>query len=805
MAGGGVLTSLAIFVVSTAVSIAISALTAPNIKGPRSKDSGVQSSDYGRGIPLVYGPNNRLAGQVIYYSGLFENKRKKSGSGGSTTTYTYSCTFAVALCEAKPGATITRVWANKKLIYDEGEFSVMESITFYDGDSTQEPDPVLELNIGVGSVPAYRGVCYFVVKDLQLADFGPTMPQIEVELVADASMTVDGVVLDIADKAGVVIDTSLLEGNVGQLDGYVIANNVSVADALAPLAAAYYFDVAERGGELVCVPRGMGSVATIDMADAGAVALTATPSKTINNERAPEAELPKEVAVTYRDMFRDYQPSTERAERTLGSAKENVELDIPLTLDSNQARRIAHRVLWGIICSRRTAKLSVSPRWIGVLPADVINMEVPTGAYLPYRITKSTLGADGVLQWEVQYEDADLYNCSTVDGAETTTDPDGGEGGNADEAVGATILILMDTSILRDDHDNAGFYWVGTGTTDAWRGYTVYRSTDGGTDYETISDAVTGGTVGTVATATPSGNVDGWDRASTIRVTLYDSNNELETRSELSVLNGRNTAWIGPASGVGGEIVQFATATLVSTGVYDLTDLLRGRRGTEWTVASHGASEYFVLLDDSGSLYRRDMGAADLDLERLYKPVSVLTLVDDATAQEFTNGGEGLRPWQPAHLVGRRNSDQDLSVSWHRRTRLFTAGLGGTAPLGEQEETYEIDFYVPADEWTLGASYSIGDTRRLQSAHDYGWRYYRATVAHTGTLLNKPNQTSANWASRWIEVPPARTVHLGNNSNYTYTAAAQVTDGQTPGAQFEVQCRQFSAIRGFGHPALVVA
>lgn len=795
---GGVGTALALFAVSTIVSIAISAATAPNIKGPRQKDTGIQSSDYGRPIPLVYGPTNRLTGTVIFYGGLEETKRKESGSGGSTTTYTYSCSAAFAICEAKPGATLSRVWANKKLIYEEGEYSVAESIVFYDGSASQDPDPTIESYLGVGEVPAYRHTCYVAVKNIELADFGASLPQFEFEIAADVSITPDAVVVDLATRAGVDIDVSLLDGNVGSLDGYVIDQEVTVAEALSPLSAVYYFDVAERGGTLVCVPRGMDAVATIRMADAGAVALGNTSQATIANERIPEAELPQQVAVTYRDLYRDLQPATQRAERNLGSAKENVTVDVPLTLDADQARRIAHRVLWGAICARRSAKLSVSPRWIGVLPSDVISLEMPTGAFLPFRLIKSTMGADGVLEWEAQYEDPEIYNCGVVGGeTTTTTSPE-------TTSPGVTTLVCLDIPLLRDAHDNTGFYWIVSGASAGWRGAVVWRSTDGGTDYEAISEITGGGTLGTVATALPAGPGDVWDWANTITVTLIDDDGELESRSQLSVLNGSNAAWIGPASGLGGELLQFQTATLVSAGVYELSGLLRGRRGTEWAIGNHEANEMFVLLDDSANLYRQDFGSGDLDVARLFKPVSVLTSIDNTDSQEFTNTGEGKRCLSPAQLVGRPNGSGDVAVSWHRRTRMFSGGFGSVAPLAEQDETYQLDFYSPAEEWASGDSYVIGDIRRHQSAYDYGWRYYRSKNAHTGNANNEPNQTSANWTARWIEISPLRSLSLADRSNYTYTAAMQVSDGWLPGDSLQIQCRQRSAVRGFGHPGFAV-
>jgi len=92
------------------------------IEGPRLTDLRVMSSSYGATLPLVYGAENRISGNMIASSGLIEKRHKESsgGKGGSETevkTYTYSVTVAISLGEG-PCKNITRIWANSKLLFD---------------------------------------------------------------------------------------------------------------------------------------------------------------------------------------------------------------------------------------------------------------------------------------------------------------------------------------------------------------------------------------------------------------------------------------------------------------------------------------------------------------------------------------------------------------------------------------------------------------------------------------------------------------------------------------------------------------
>lgn len=175
-------------------------------EAPRLNDLKVQSSAYGQPIPILYG-SMRLAGNIIWSTGLIETKHvetttqdqgggKGGGGGGevsqTTITYTYAASFAVLLCEGVI-AGIRRIWADGKLIYDVGDTadamtiyvsnSQQSAARVYLGNTTQNPDPLIESYLGVGNVPGYRGVAYLVFDNLQLQDFGNRIPNIEVEVI----------------------------------------------------------------------------------------------------------------------------------------------------------------------------------------------------------------------------------------------------------------------------------------------------------------------------------------------------------------------------------------------------------------------------------------------------------------------------------------------------------------------------------------------------------------------------------------------------------------------------------------------
>jgi hypothetical protein len=158
----------------------------PDQRGPRLDDLRVQSSEYGRPIPIVYGTVG-IQGNVIWASDLIEVETEedqdgKGGGGSSVTKYTYFGNMAVAVCDG-PVKGIMRIWAgpDKRLIYD-GFMLESGTMRIYLGDDSQMPDPLIEQYEGVGNVPAYRGTCYVVIENFALKNDGNTLPFLTFEV-----------------------------------------------------------------------------------------------------------------------------------------------------------------------------------------------------------------------------------------------------------------------------------------------------------------------------------------------------------------------------------------------------------------------------------------------------------------------------------------------------------------------------------------------------------------------------------------------------------------------------------------------
>lgn len=158
-------------------------LLAPRLEGPRVKDVHVTESREGAHIPKIYG-RMRVGGNVIWAARFKEKTQKEGGKGGpSQTTYSYSLSFAVGLCEGEV-SRISRIWAN-------GEEMDISKVNWrlHKGSLDQEPDALIEAV--EGNAPAYRGLAYIVFEDLPLDDYGMRMPQLSFEVMRSAARPSD--------------------------------------------------------------------------------------------------------------------------------------------------------------------------------------------------------------------------------------------------------------------------------------------------------------------------------------------------------------------------------------------------------------------------------------------------------------------------------------------------------------------------------------------------------------------------------------------------------------------------------------
>jgi len=768
-----------------------------DIEGPRLQDIKFTTSAYGAPIPLVYGPSNRVAGQVIWWDGVTEAKREEDtgafGLGPTITTYTYFSSIAIAFND-RPSSQLKRIWANNVVIFDAsakdpdvptptmsptrgqkfvrvynpitgedvifengipddipptfkgifsylrsfkptGYMSEMEYVRFYPGSETQEPDLFMESVEGVGNVPAYKGVSYIVINRLALASFGNRIPNIEVEVEADEEISLDGMMQDLLGRAG-ISDTSSIS-LTDSVSGAFFARNAALTAFLPQLQTFFRFHTVQQFGSIRFIKRPESMQGTIGLTDMGGRERSTEPAQNgpIVYNIESEAESINSVALTALDIGRDYQRNTQKAFRSVGRAGNEVALEMALSLTATEIRETAERILKDAWSRQWRLRFSTSSAYANLAAGYTLGVPY-NDEVLPILITQVTIGRNGIVEVEGTFEDTSTEAVSVI------AQPAPVSSVNRTLAV-LTTLQLLDIPLILTGNEDSGFYWA-ISANNFFTGASLQRSIVAyDSDYLNIAEAGQQSYIGDVATALAAGTDVTFDRTNTLTVTLRNPSLMLSSQTELAVLNGANLAWVGPESGIGGELIQFVDATLVSSGVYTLSTLLRGRYGTEANIGTHGADEVFVLITTAtiGSL---DFGTADWNLTRWYR--ALVSGQDDSVTYlyEFANTGVRAKPLSPVHIKGSRDGSNDLTISWIRRSRGTRTYLGGgTVPLNEVTESYEVD---------------------IMSG-----------------------------------VSVLRTISISSESA-TYTAAQQTTDGLTPGDLVDVNIYQISDTRGRGFP-----
>ncbi|HEX7884723.1 MAG TPA: phage tail protein [Phenylobacterium sp.] len=661
--------------VSAAINVAIAAslqvlsnvLGSP-IKGARLTDLAVQVSTYGNVIARVFGAANRLAGNVIWSTGLVEKKHKKGGFlTPKVTTYTYSTSLAVVICERTlaegPIEAVHKLWANGKVIFDAalgsptsevldgdgrlisrtwdktaGTHSLFDTLTLYGGGFEQTADPAIEAHEGGGNVPGYRGAAYGVITILQLKDFGNRVPNLE--------WLVDASVQTMADVAGVICAEAGIDAehdlsttalcNIPVL-GYALAEATSCWDALKPLQAALAFEAAEQQGQIRFMRRAQNMRATIPLSAMAAHQFGDERPVAITYSRALETALPREAAVSFLDPDRDYQVNTQAERRQGGAADSNVTLELPISLPAAQGRAAAGRVLWEAWTGRQTATFAVTDQWIGLEAGRVYGVETGAGVR-PYRITRRTRGANGIIELEVQADESAAFTYAPP--ANDASTP--ANGVSLGGPVNPPILFEPPAALTAGAREvwiaaSMGDGGVGDGQQ---AGCDVYFSTDDthfillGTMPGPSSQGVLTDALALYGGANP-------DAGNTLAVSMALSGEPLASISAADAAIGN------PPCYVDGEYVGVQTWAATGTDAYDGTDLYRGLYGS--TAGLHASGAAFTLLD--AGIFVHGYAAELVGVPLFYRFVGRGGDVAGATSYGFTPTGGSYSPGELSGLT----------------------------------------------------------------------------------------------------------------------------------------------------------
>jgi hypothetical protein len=608
-------------------------------EGPRLKELGIQTSGYGSVIPAVFGAV-RVAGCVIWATDLIERKTKSGGGKGrpSTTQYTYSVSFAVAL-SSRPVARVARIWADGNVLRGAaGDFKTHTGFRFYNGYDDQTSDPLIAAAEGNGLCPAFRGQCYAVFEGMELADFGNRIPSLTFELFEREGN------VSLADISNAISPGYVACDSQETVSGYA-AEGIDARTALSPFLTSMPVMLRSAGKNLALQDywQAASNSVGIEIAAHSGISVVPLPQQ----RRGSAGKLLKALALRHYEPARDYQTGVQSS--TLSdTGRIAAQVDFPASLTANAARRLADLLTLQQHKSRDNWTGHVVTGEHGLTAGDWFDDPAGDGRWQITEIEH----ASGMSRISARRGiDRNPDRTYAADAGRSVISPD--------LLAGTTVLALIDLPLFTDTETGRPVVAIAAaGTSSAWRNAALSLQTSTGLLElgSTATPATIGAAAGVLA-AHPSALVDTHNR---IEIELLNTGMTIAAGTGDPLASGATLCRIGK------EILRIGCAEYLGGKRYRLSMLQRGCHGTEAYIDGHMANETFVVLEpDSLRIVDSTLVSAGTDMT-----VEALGIGDilPATSTLLVSGA-ALRPMPPVYGKAEFLLAGGVRVSWIYRTR----------------------------------------------------------------------------------------------------------------------------------------
>ncbi len=529
------------------------------------------------------------------------------------------------------------------------------------------------------------------------------------------------VIADICDKAGMPAtryNTTACSSIT--VEGYPIDTGGSYRSKLLPLLHAYLVYGVDKETYIDFLPYSTDVVGEIPERDLGA-STGDEPRPLVDIERLYEDELPYKVEVTYYNKLTDYEQGTQPATRKTSIVNDGkMSYVFPLVLTDDEAAALADVKLHLAHVSRLRFRANLLSNWRWLAGADLIRVTDDAGVGYIIRIMRKKF-VEGVVEIEAERFDPSVLTSFLSGGAapgRTTVVND----------VPRMLPYYIDGPLLREQDDDAGFYWAATAHSDAFRGGSVYEQNAAG-DWALVRSIFSRSRIGYLVGEMPApANHNLWDVNTSITVRMLSG--ELESAPASTVLKGANLLLIGGDQRW--EAVRFADKALVSATTYSVTNFLRGRLGTEHAMDQHLPGDAVIFATESDLRYFPDV-LANLAQDRIFRAASFGTDLYgyDTTDTKFVNRGVCLEPYAPAGFQGDKHPfTLDIVLSWKERSRYPTkdawTGFSSEPSTQFSLDVKDADGSVRGTYTTTGTEFTYARTSQTADGFD--------TLAEIGTF-----------------------------------------------------------------------
>ena len=467
--------------------------------------------------------------------------------------------------------------------------------------------------------------------------------------------------------------------DVTQLDdsvtGYRVSKIGGIRQAIEPLQGAFLFDVIQSGYQIKFISRGGSSVASPVIGDLGV-------DQQLKQSREMDSQMPVKITANYLDAGRNYDTNTQTWERLNTDSVNTRSLDLPIVLTATQAAQIVER-LGGIYWLERVdfGPFTLPPTYAHLEPTDIITLDVGYAVY-EMRLTSVNYKSDGSLECMARPNNAAVY-------VSNATADDVDQSGSVEMKGGSAYQMLDIPPVNSELQNSPGMIGVMAGYYQAWSGGTIYRSQDASQTWEDLQSFAAPCTYGFARDTLPANTGTLINYGDTLRVDLVAG--ELDSVTEAQMLNGANVCAYGKNGRM--EVLRFMTATLEMDGSYTISGLWRGDFGSEWATGLHEVGDVFVLLNDSDAA-TITMAQGQIGVPIDYRGITSGDDIDADSSRTIVYAGANLECLSPCHASATGKTLGDVTITWHRRSRINGWRDYVDAPLGEASESYEVEILL---------------------------------------------------------------------------------------------------------------
>jgi hypothetical protein len=620
-------------------------------------------------------------------------------------------------------------------------------VILYDNSANTFVDSVTPSNVytfDIAHVNLFDPATLSVIYPVHQGAFGNPAPfpgRASVAVIDDGSLPLGTLLQQYCLAAGYQLtDIDITGMDNSTVIGSIINVTIDLQSLLGQVCELFRVNVVESAGKIKFSKRPRGSSLTLDFTltdiDLAPLTNSADDGTLQDSDRNPSQGIPNAIQVDYIDYDNLCAIGEQYFKRTqfpfsTTPVVTTLPLSVPIVMHAADALYWAAFCLFDITGGTTTSTMRLGQKHLAAEPGDVFQLTRDDGKSYIMKIEESTLNGD--LSMSIVARTFSQYMAQAQ--------PSNIPGLPRDKLVlpPRPVLYIIDNLLLDPSQDPGDGSQIAY-SYDVAAPATISRNV--GNVYGVIDVCTQNGQVGVLTSALPARpyNVM-WqtDTVTTFTFTLSGDSSQISSISNTDFLNGVNTLIVGTFGRW--EVILFQNVTHNANGSLTVSNLLRGRRGTDTITGTHQIGDTVLWSPFSRLIF----DVSELNSIEQFKTVALGLSDVNADYLTWKSKGGPLMPWAPSQVAAAYSSS-DIVLTWNRRTRLASElhDGDGTTPLGEASELYSVDIYK------------------------------------AGVVV--------------------RTINGLTSPTATYTAAMQTADSNTGLTSIQVAVYQISAVVGRGYP-----